>query len=147
MCNHCYAHKPLATYLCAKSFQFCPTLCDSVDCYQSPRSVELPRQEYWSGLTFPSPGALPDPGIESQTLTGRFFNTSATYNQLTMPCNYECSYNLWSSSSTPKTPEDITQINVYLCAAKDMYKKGYSTMVCSIKNQETTKLIDKRMYI
>ena len=24
----------------------------------------FPRQEYWSGLSFPSPGDLPDPGIE-----------------------------------------------------------------------------------
>ena len=35
------------------------------------------RQEYWSGLPFPSPGDLPDPGIKpvSPALTGRFFNT------------------------------------------------------------------------
>ena len=26
--------------------------------------MEFPRQEYWSGLPFPSPGDLPDPGIE-----------------------------------------------------------------------------------
>ena len=35
----------------------------------------FPRQEYWSGLPFPSPGNLPDPGIEpmSPTLVGGFF--------------------------------------------------------------------------
>ena len=27
--------------------------------------MEIPRQEYWSGLPFPSPGDLPDPGIQS----------------------------------------------------------------------------------
>ena len=27
-------------------------------------SMRFPRQEYWSGLPFPSPGDLPDPGIE-----------------------------------------------------------------------------------
>ena len=32
--------------------------------YQVPLSMGLSRQEYWSGLTFPSPGHLPDPGIE-----------------------------------------------------------------------------------
>ena len=32
--------------------------------YQSPQSVEFCRQEYWSELPFPSPGDLPDPGIE-----------------------------------------------------------------------------------
>ena len=31
---------------------------------QAPLSVGFPRQEYWSGLPFPSPGHLPDPGIE-----------------------------------------------------------------------------------
>ena len=41
-------------------------------------SVEFPRQEYCSGLPFPSPGDLPNPGIEatspaSPLLTGIFF--------------------------------------------------------------------------
>ena len=35
------------------------------------------RQEYWSGLSFPSPGGLPDPGIKpvSPALVGGFFTT------------------------------------------------------------------------
>ena len=32
--------------------------------YQAPPSMEFSRQEYWSGLPFPFPGDLPDPGIE-----------------------------------------------------------------------------------
>ena len=32
--------------------------------YQAPQSTEFSRQEYWSGLPFPSPGDLPIPGIE-----------------------------------------------------------------------------------
>ena len=37
--------------------------------------MEFPRQEYWSGLPFPSPGDLPNPGIEpeSPALAGGFF--------------------------------------------------------------------------
>ena len=31
---------------------------------QAPPSMEFSRQEYWSGLPFPSPGDFPDPGIE-----------------------------------------------------------------------------------
>ena len=31
---------------------------------QAPLSMEFSRQEYWSGLPFPSPGDLPNPGIE-----------------------------------------------------------------------------------
>ena len=32
--------------------------------YQAPQSMKLSRQEYWSGLPFPSPGDLPNPGIK-----------------------------------------------------------------------------------
>ena len=32
--------------------------------YHAPPSVGFSRQEYWSGLPFPSPGDLPNPGIE-----------------------------------------------------------------------------------
>ena len=32
--------------------------------YQVPPSMGFSRQEYWSGLPFPSPGYFPDPGIE-----------------------------------------------------------------------------------
>ena len=35
--------------------------------YQAPPSMGFSRQEYWSGLPFPSPGDLPDPGIESRS--------------------------------------------------------------------------------
>ena len=37
----------------------------------APLSMGFSRQEYWSGLTFPSPGDLPNPGIEPRS--GRFF--------------------------------------------------------------------------
>ena len=48
---------------------------------QAPLSVGFPRQEYWSGLPFSSPGDLPDPGIEpvslvSPALAGGFFTIS-----------------------------------------------------------------------
>ena len=46
---------------------------------QAPLSMEFSRQEHWSGLPFPPPGDLPNPGIEpmshvSPALTCRFFN-------------------------------------------------------------------------
>ena len=31
--------------------------------------MEFPRQEYWNGLPFPSPGDLPNPGIEPMSPT------------------------------------------------------------------------------
>ena len=37
--------------------------------YQAPPSMGFSRQEYWSGLSFPSPGDLPNPGIEPRSPT------------------------------------------------------------------------------
>ena len=46
--------------------QSCPTLCNPMDlAYQAPPSMEFSRQEYWSGLPFPSPGDLPNQEIKS----------------------------------------------------------------------------------
>ena len=43
----------------------CPTLCDPrTGAHQAPLSMGFSRQEYWSGSPFPSPGDLPDPGME-----------------------------------------------------------------------------------
>ena len=55
--------------------------------HQAPPSMGLSRQEYWSGLPFPSPGDLPDPVIElvslaSPALAGGFFTTSTTWEAL-----------------------------------------------------------------
>ena len=60
--------------------QSCPILCDPMDPCQAPLSMEFPRQVYWSGLPFPTPGDLLDPGVElvslvSPALAGRFFTT------------------------------------------------------------------------
>ena len=53
--------------------------------HQAPLSMKFSRQEYWSGLPFPFPGDLPDPGIKpaslvSPSLTNRFFYHCTTYN-------------------------------------------------------------------
>ena len=58
--------------------QLYPTLWDPLECnLQAPLSMEFSRQEYRSGLPFPTPGDLLDPGIEptsfvSPGLAGRF---------------------------------------------------------------------------
>ena len=51
----------------------------------APPSMGFPRQEFWSGLPSPSPGDLPDPGMEhrSPAFAGRFFTTE----QLEKPIN------------------------------------------------------------
>ena len=54
---------------------------------QASLSMRFSKQEYWSGLPFPSPEDLPDPGIKptslmSPALAGGFFPTSATWETL-----------------------------------------------------------------
>ena len=50
----------------------CPVTADSATpwtvAHQAPLSMGFSRQEYWSGLPFPTPGDLPDPGIEPKAL-------------------------------------------------------------------------------
>ena len=48
--------------------------------HQAPLSMRFPREEYWIGLPFPSPGNLPNPGTEPciscvSCITSRFFTT------------------------------------------------------------------------
>ena len=47
--------------------QSCLTLTPWTVVCQAPLSMEFSRQEYWSGLSFPSPGDLPDPGIKPRS--------------------------------------------------------------------------------
>ena len=55
--------------VCVLVSQLCPTLCDqwTIAC-QAPLSMEFSRQEYLSGLPFPSPGDRPHPGVEPGSL-------------------------------------------------------------------------------
>ena len=71
---------------CILSCLSCVQLCAApwtVD-HQAPLSTGFSRQQYWSGLLFPPPEDLPDPGIEptslkSPALAGGFFTTSASW--------------------------------------------------------------------
>ena len=51
---------------------------------QAPPSIGFSRQEYWSGLSYPTPGDLPDPGFKptslmSPALAGGFFTTAPRF--------------------------------------------------------------------
>ena len=55
-------------YLHTKLLPSCLPLCNPVDCSQASLFVGFSRQEYWSGLPFPSPGHLLDSGSEPVSL-------------------------------------------------------------------------------
>ena len=84
----------------AKSLQSSPTLCDPMDCVtcQVPLSMGSSRQEYWSGLSFPPPGDLPNPGIEPALQT-----------ELLRPGHYIQTLYCWASGEA--LSNDLPQIN------------------------------------
>ena len=49
--------------------------------HHAPLSIEVSTQEYWNGLPFPSPGDLPDPGIEPASLMSPGISRWALYHQ------------------------------------------------------------------
>ena len=87
-----FHHSEVPMLLCAKSLS---SVCFFVNPWtvasQAPLSLGFPRQEYWSGLPFLSPGDLPDSGLEptSPALAGGFFTTSATWKACEVPKTLE----------------------------------------------------------
>ena len=74
--------------------QRCPFLRNPMDCSPSGSSVhEWSRQEYQSRLPFPTPGVLPDPGIESTSLMSSTF---------------------WGADSLPLSPLAILLLFIHL---------------------------------
>ena len=105
--------------MCAKSVQSCPILCDLwTVANQAPLSMGFSRKEYWSGLPFPSPWDLPNPGIEptfltshALTLASRFSTTSATWE-----APYICTYIFF--------PQSISSFSTHCVLIKvDTYRK------------------------
>ena len=87
--------------------------------HQVPLSMELSRQEYWSGLPFSSPEDLPDPGITPSSLTspalaGGFFTTSATWQALSRVYGLHISHFKAASRHRPSTVHAPLQRNVWL---------------------------------
>ena len=97
--------RAMQTVVLGVNTQLCPTLCAPwTAARQSPLSVEFSRREYWSGLPFPPPGDLPDPGIDpeslaSPALAGGFFSTGATWEAA---CNSGHPVNVdWMNEGSP----------------------------------------------
>ena len=74
-----YSKKEPRHVLCVLSCLSCVRLFETLwtIAHQAPRSIGFSRQEYWSGLSFPPPEDLSDPGteLESLALAGGFFTT------------------------------------------------------------------------
>ena len=80
----------------AKSLQSCPTLCDLMDCSSAGSlSMGFPKQEYWNGLPFPSPGDFPDSGMEpASSMSPALQADSSQLNHGGSPCGKWACVNL-----------------------------------------------------
>ena len=117
---------------------------------QSPLSMGFSRQEYQSGLLFPSPGDLPNQGIEprclmSPALAGRFFTTTATGEALPLHVSLtqlqarwpHCFWNMPRTSSRseylPETPP--RELTAHLSPPSVLYAKvtfsGHLSSACN----------------
>ena len=77
--------------MCVLVVQLCPILCDSwTGAHQTPLSMGFSRQEYWSGLPFPPPGDLPNPGIKSGCLLHLLH-----YRRIVYPLSHERNGNIY----------------------------------------------------
>ena len=94
---------------------------------QAPLSMGFSRQEYWSGLPFPPPGDLPNPGIKPMSLaypalTSRFF-TISTMVAMEAPSMYRVVYsltNIYWGPTLQVTMEDKDTMNMINFLLKSM---------------------------
>ena len=109
---------------------------------QAPRSMEFSRQEHWSGLPFPIPRNLPDPGIKSKSLgssalAGRFFTTEPPgKHKWPEVTSKNCVLFLW-----PRKPHKIMQINRLKSSVHFMNNPETAQAIKGMHIQKATKYL------
>ena len=95
--------------------------------HQAPLCMAFPRQEYWSGLTFPSSGYLPNTGIKtaSPLLAGAFF-----YHWATWEAWKDTSLSLNPKAGSSPTPNSLEQHPSLLDGERPV--KDVNFMACSL---------------
>ena len=95
---------------------------------QAPLSMGFSRQEYWSGLPIPSPGDLPNTGIEprSPALAGRFLSTEPPGKPINQYKNLKNCCHLSNKSQRCTSPQfsSIAQSCPTLCDPKNHSTPG-----------------------
>ena len=115
--------------------------------HQAPLSLEFPRQEYWSGLPFPSPGDFPDPGIEpvSPALADGFFYHWATRESNTWMCREKMllllavgHWGVWKSFIFKKQKMVSFPICIYLITSEVVVQSSHVRLFCDFKDCSPT---------
>ena len=77
--------------------------------HQAPLSVGFPRQEYWSGLLFPSPGDLSNPGMEPVSLASPELDREDPGGGHGNPVQYPCLENPTDRGAWRATVHGVTE--------------------------------------
>ena len=100
--------------------QSCLTAMQWAVAHQAPLSMEFSRQEYWSGLPFPTPGDLPNPGIQPASPASPALATLAFYHWATWEALWiHTLYSVrWSKELGPRWAHELQWLKVSRVGAK-----------------------------
>ena len=91
----------------------CPTLATPwTVAHQAPLSLGFPKQEYWNGFPFPSPGVLPDPGIKSVSLALQVDSLPLSHQRSSWCVDHN---KLWKILKEVEIPDHLT------CLLRNLY--------------------------
>ena len=104
----------------------CPTLATPwIVAHQAPLSLGFPKQEYWNGFPFPSPGVLPDPGIKSVSLALQADSLPLSHQRSSWCVDHN---KLWKILKDMEIPDQFTFLlrNLY-AGQEETVRIGYGT--------------------
>ena len=125
--------------------QSCLTLCAAWTVARwAPPSIQHPRQECWSGVPFPSPGDLPDPGIKFKfsALAGGFFTTGATLENPQKLINIKFLHLPSLQYSGRKKIELNSQLNIALSLRSLLGRRNVVVVLVGVEDHSTLKWLE-----
>ena len=109
--------------------QSCVNLYDSMDWSpQAPLSMGFSRQEYWSGLPFPSSGDLPDPGMEPWSPEWQADSFPSEPPEKFPPMSFNChhlSYNTWKTRTLFVSKIMVCYLHFHTISGMDRPTRGF----------------------
>ena len=117
--------------------------------YQAPPCMGFSRQEYWSGLPFPSPGDLPDPGIEpgSHSFQADAWTSEPPWHLKTTEPGTGCALSYWIRlllllESLTKLSRMYMHVTWVWASSRRLWRTGKPGLLQSMGSQSRSQLSD-----
>ena len=130
----------ILSYVCAKSFQSCLTLCDPMDCGPPSSSVHgILQARILEWLPRPPPGEFPNPGIKPlalmfPALAGGFFTTSTLWEA---PVAYICQCTFSKEGVPRKTWRIVLIVKFIYCVRGYECFKPHLVEICTMHKEDS----------